>query len=268
MKICGNNALADGLIKGDDRVVYNLITLIRECPDARIFTDGRSYLTAQSNAQSPIWIYINSNADGKSEEQIFNILCDALKENGGLRINADEKFYGVLSRFSKMGGAEFSKRGTLCAYSAENVTIPTTKGTIIQADERFLKEIAKLNIVACADDNGEDLSNEQAMAWAKKYSASGNVYLWKDKDIVSMARVVEYAEFARLTSVVTKRSERGKGYAKMIVGELAASAIEKGLTPVLYTRAENPSSNRCYLGIGFKKRGEICEFSCYRKNIE
>ncbi|MDE7158217.1 MAG: GNAT family N-acetyltransferase, partial [Clostridiales bacterium] len=106
-----------------------------------------------------------------------------------------------------------------------------------------------------------ELTDEEAMQFAKAHANSGNLFLWLQNGVVSMARVVrDGTKFARLTSIVTERAARGNGYAKMLVGELSKRLLAEGLTPVLYARSENPSSNRCYLAIGFEKAGEICEF--------
>lgn len=263
MKIERDHPVIDELLNGKDEIVYNLVALIREQNGARLYSDGRSYLTAQSNADFPMWIYVNARADERTETELFSVLSEAMEGNARLSVNAQEGFAEkTLSLFAKRRGLKLMKRNPLIAYSIGNVREIPPAGGMIVSEEKYEKKIATLFRQGSVDDWDEDMTDEEAMGFAKANVNTGNLYLWVDGEVVSMARVVRYGgKFARLTAVVTERAARGKGYAKMLVGELSKRILAEGLTPVLYARSENPSSNRCYKNIGFEKAGEICEFT-------
>lgn len=66
---------------------------------------------------------------------------------------------------------------------------------------------------------------------------------------------------ARINTVVTERESRGNGYAGMLVSRMCEDLLEKGVEPMLYADAENPSSNRAYIKTGFEKVGDVTEYS-------
>lgn len=262
MKIQGDNPVIDELLSGNDRIVFNLVMLLRKQSDARLYTDGKSYLSAQADATRPLWLYANDNISQDAENEIFHVLTEALEESPRIKINAQaEHTENLLSRFAGERGFRFSKRCTMNAYAVRSVNEIPPVGEMIASEAKDIPEIAKLSQIATADDNGGELSDEEALRFARKHAETGDLFFWQDGDIVSMARVIRYGkEFARINSVVTKREARGKGYAKMLVGGIAKRLLAEGFTPVLYAHADNPSSNRCYLNCGFENYGTICEF--------
>lgn len=261
MKIKGDDPVVDQLLIGNDRIVFNLVLLLRTQDGARLYTDGKSYLSAQSDASRPLWLYTNGKVSQNAENEITEILSEALRENPCLKINAREGYTeSLLLRYAEEHGLRFSKRCTMNAYAVRSVNEISPVGQMIASEAKDIPEIAKLSQIATADDNGGNLSDEEALSFARKHAETGDLFFWRDGEIVSMARVIRYGKHARINSVVTKREARGKGYAKMLVGEIAKRLLKEGLTPVLYAHADNPSSNRCYLNCGFENYGEICEF--------
>ena len=79
MTIQGNNPAIDELLSGNDKIVYNLVSLIRGQDGAKLHTDGRTYLTAQSNGNCPAWLFVNAKANGQPENELFSVLSEALE---------------------------------------------------------------------------------------------------------------------------------------------------------------------------------------------
>lgn len=262
MKVQGNDPVIDKLLHGNDKVVFNLVAFIREESGARLYTDGRSYLTAQTNADCPMWVYVNAQADERTEQELFSVFSEAIRENACLSVNAQEGFAGeILSSFAKRFGLKLSKRNPLNAYFIREVREIAPVGKLVTSEEKYINDIAKLIQQAAIDDWDGSMTDEEAMQFAKAHANADNLYLWVHGGVISMARVVRYGSgFARITSVGTERAARGNGYAKMLVGEISKRLLAEGVTPVLYARAENASPNRCYQRIGFEKAGEISEF--------
>ncbi len=264
MTIQGNNPVVDRLLNGNDAIVYNLVAFIREQSGARLHTDGRSYLTAQTNFNCPMWVYVNAQADTRTEKELLAVFSEAIEENARLSINAQEGFTEkILSLFSAQHCLKLLKRKPLNVYFIRKIREVAPVGKLVVAEERYEKEIAKLIQQATVDDGDGELTDEDAMEFAKANANTGNLFLWRKENlVVSMARVVRYGgKYARLTSVVTERAARGNAYAKMLLGEVSKRLLAEGLTPVLYARSENPSSNSCYQNLGFEKAGEVCEFT-------
>jgi predicted GNAT family acetyltransferase len=91
---------------------------------------------------------------------------------------------------------------------------------------------------------------------------SHDLFLWSDGGVVAMARIANKGnKYARINTVVTNREHRGKGYAKMLVGDICKQLLEQGLIPMLYADARNPSSNSTYQKIGFREVGKISEYT-------
>ena len=265
MQIQGNDKVIDELLTGKDEVIFNLIQLIRAQQGACLYTDGKSYLAAQSGMDLPLWLYVAPREGEKSEREIFDLLSRATEKVGRLSVNAKEEFAGkLLTRFAERNGFTLTKRNPMNVYAVKEVNSVPPVGRMIAPSEEHEVTVAILIQQAAADDNDRVLTEEQAIQFASVHLNTGNLYLWEDGAVVSMARVVYYGKYARITSVVTERASRGKGYAKMLVGELAERMLKKGLIPVLYARSENPSSNRCYQGLGFEKAGEVTEFKLER----
>lgn len=63
--------------------------------------------------------------------------------------------------------------------------------------------------------------------------------------------------FFQIGGVVTKKAERGKGYAKRVISSLCKNFFEKEIgTAILYVDKDNIAALKVYEAIGFKKVGE------------
>lgn len=260
MKVQGNDRIIDKLL-GKDGELFNLVAFIREQPFAAIYTDGNSFLTAQTSPFAPMWIW----TDGNPGSGLYEVLSEAVNNNVKLRINARDLAENTLLSFAKENGLELVKGAMLKAYSGGSLKKVQKKGSMIEArpeHESLIKELIK---IASLDAGGVVMTDEEAADFAKKHSRSGNLFLWQDKEIVSMARIIKYGVYGRISAVVTVRTARGRGYAKMLVGGLAERLISEGLVPVLYAHADNLSSNACYSHLGFEMKGGICEYTIKQK---
>jgi RimJ/RimL family protein N-acetyltransferase len=93
----------------------------------------------------------------------------------------------------------------------------------------------------------------------RDHIASGRVGLWVDQDDrpVSMA----YASPAnggvtRISGVWTPRELRGHGYASGVVAALSTEQLDLGHACVLFTDLANPTSNKIYQAMGYRRIGD------------
>ena len=104
--VTGNDIIINKMITGDNEIIFNLIFLIRSDKNAAIFTDDRSYIVAQTNLHTPIWIYLNDRADMETENELVQILSDLIEKNKNVwYAYSDEELNKILtddSTFVKM----------------------------------------------------------------------------------------------------------------------------------------------------------------------
>ena len=90
--------------------------------------------------------------------------------------------------------------------------------------------------------------------------SESELYLWVDGDVCAIARIAfRDEEYARINSVYTAKSKRGRGYAGALVSALSQMIIESGLTPTILADESNPVSNSLYSSLGFECVGKIYE---------
>lgn len=221
---------AFGMLREADWAAFNLLLLLRDCPGARMQTDGRTCLLAQSGPGFPLWIYLAKAPEG-----------DLARE---LRVHMP-----------------------LIAYTCPRIQEGPRVGRLARPRAGCAQAIADLAQVFAEDGEGQALPREEALRWAAQREADPDCFLWEvEGEIVALARVAHRGScpagrFARINAVVTACAHRCRGYARMLVREISRECLEQGWTPMLYTDARNPASNRSYAGAGFVRQGEIAEYA-------
>jgi GNAT superfamily N-acetyltransferase len=84
---------------------------------------------------------------------------------------------------------------------------------------------------------------------------TGRVYVWVDDDTpvnVTAASVATYG-VSRIGPVYTPRDHRGRGYASAAVYAVSRLLRETGERPCLFTDQANPTSNKIYEAIGYRR---------------
>jgi len=106
------------------------------------------------------------------------------------------------------------------------------------------------------------LSDEEALAWARRGIGKGEVYLWvlSDGVIVSMlATTRPVSRVISIASVYTPPELRGQGYASRSVAALSQHLLDSGWQRCsLFTDLSNPTSNSIYQRIGYRP---VCDFN-------
>jgi len=94
--------------------------------------------------------------------------------------------------------------------------------------------------------------------------AAGEVVVWEvDGDVVSMAAAVPHAgALSRVQLVYTPPELRGHGFASACVAALTARDLATpGFRCMLFTDLENPTTNRIYQAIGYRRVGTLASVS-------
>lgn len=93
----------------------------------------------------------------------------------------------------------------------------------------------------------------EAQMIAEQKIARAELYLWEDKEIVSMAATTRPSRHGiTVNFVYTPEEHRCKGYATSCVARLSARMLEQGYQFCsLFTDLRNPTSNKIYQRIGY-----------------
>jgi predicted GNAT family acetyltransferase len=115
-------------------------------------------------------------------------------------------------------------------------------------------------VVGFSQDIGEEADG---VAVARRRIGAKQVYLWEDRQPVSMAGWSgKTAHGVRVNLVYTPVANRGNGYATAGVAALSALLLAEGNQfCCLYTDLANPTSNSIYRRIGYRP---VCDAALYR----
>ena len=251
------------LLDENARVTMNLFELILENPKSRAWSDQAQFLICQTNAQTPVWAWLSETMDSKTATQAAAIIAARIAENATVHLNVSPRQgAAVLRNICKDYGFEPRKIMDMNAYICRKLVLPKNHGFAAQPSETDKAAVAALLRQLVEDGEGQTISPEAADAFAAAAVGSNQLSLWQDNGVCAMAMLAHCtATTARINTVVTDRARRGCGYAGMLTAHICAELLAKGVVPMLYVDAANPSSNREYRKIGFEKVGEVTEYT-------
>ncbi len=254
------------LLTGPDEVTYNLFSLIAESDEALAFTDGETCLIAQSNARTPLWLYLKERAAGALAEELSAVVTERLAANPRLLVTTHPEWgEEIMARAAAKLGLSIQTRKSLIAYACRRVIPVAARGEIAAPTEADIPAMANLRREMAVDAGGDEMPPDVAEAFARSQVGSDRLFLWKDAGMtVSMAKIAHQGpRYARINTVVTSREARCRGYAGMLVSAVANRLLAAGLTPMLYADADYPASNRAYRKIGFEETGRVTTFATF-----
>lgn len=267
-RIRGNDNIFSKLIRGSDEVTYNLFYLIREDENGYIVTDDKSYIIAQSNNKTPMWVWTTKD-HLESKSEIAQIIEEHIKLNSQLKVVGNEKcLEGILKSASEKADVQFSINMPMNAYYCTEVNHIDKSGKLVIPDRKYRNRMAELIYEMVFDALKMDISKEECYKFADNNADSKNLFLWQNenKEIVSMANIShKNSKYARINDVVTDRTKRNKGYGAMLVSSVSDYLLNENIIPILYADARNSVSNSLYLKIGYKKAGEVTEYQFHEK---
>lgn len=185
-----------------------------------------------------------------------------LAENPKLKLNAEEKYItNILNKVSLQTGISYSIKMPMNVYACFEINNVIKKGHRVLPTKKYKNDIACLIREMVYDAENIEISEKDALDFARSMENSNLLNLWYDEKIISMALIAHKSnKYARINTVVTERAERGKGYAGMLISEMSTELHGENLIPMLYADARNMASNAAYQKIGYIKQGEITEF--------
>ena len=100
---------------------------------------------------------------------------------------------------------------------------------------------------------GEKIDVEKSRIIVDNYLSDASLYVWVNRQIVSMARKARATDHGIVvTAVFTPLQFRNQGYATSLVHDLSARLLNDYKFCALYTDLDNPTSNSIYQRIGYR----------------
>jgi len=104
----------------------------------------------------------------------------------------------------------------------------------------------------------DEITRAEAEEDAYKRINLGEIYVWENEELLSMAASARPTENGiTVNHVFTPRHLRKRGFARSCVAALSKLLLNKYKFCTLFTDLENPTSNKIYKEIGYK---EVCAF--------
>jgi uncharacterized protein len=148
-------------------------------------------------------------------------------------------------------------------YELREVTPPSHSpaGYLRPAGPADLDRVADWHLAFTQEALGQGSLEESRKTVARRV-AVGDIFLWEDRQPVSMAfRARPTPHGCTVTGVYTPPDLRGHGYASACVAALSQRLLDSGkLFCNLFTDLANPTSNSIYQKIGYQP---VCDFTEY-----
>ena len=258
-----NDYVFDLLMNDSDRIVYNLFYLIRSDRSSFIVTDDKYYIYAQNSRRAPHWLFIKSEPDEKSFEELVAVIAGMIKLNPLLEINGNAEYIRpILDAIAERYNMSYSSVLDMKVYSTNEIKPISPVGKMIQPSEIHRQIITDYVRDMSDDKTGYFMPTNDIDKFVSSLINSTSLYLWENERIVSMARVAHKTDkFARINTVFTDDNSRGKGYTRMLIGEITKAILDDGLTPVIYADVTDTDLTDAYTAIGYKCYGNITQFA-------
>lgn len=240
----------------------NLFHLILSDERALAWSDGAHFLAAQSNERTPLWLYLAPSLPEEAVRQAAQCVASRLCLTPELQLVAEpERVAPVLGCLERTHALRLEAGMPMIAYACRRVYMPPCRGEMVAPEAAHQAAMASLLTQLVEDGEGQSLPAQEAARFAQAMVGSDALRLWVDGQVCAMAMVTHRAPaVARINTVVTERTLRGRGYAGMLVAQMCEELLAEGVTPMLYADARNPSSNRAYRKIGFEPVGTVTEY--------
>ena len=254
--------LAERRLTAEERVCFDLFSLILEREDALCRSDGAHCLLAQSREDTPLWVWLAQELPEAAEDEAAACLAESLARCPALHVTLDPgRGQGVPRKAAERSGLTPETVLPMNVYACRKLQPLPLRGRTVVPREEHRPVMAALLRQMALDAEGQEVPEAAAADFAQAMVGSDRLLLWEDGDIRAMAMIAHTGGgMGRINTVVTERNSRGRGYAGMLTAALCEKLLAQGLTPMLYADAGNPSSNRAYQKIGMEARGQVTEY--------
>lgn len=247
-----------------DEVPYNLVYRVLDSDQALKWktADGRLIFACTPGWNG--WLWISRTLPPADRAVYIRTLIDRLADEPLLPgvTGEPETAEAFAQAYAAEKNLTYRPHMKLESYHCPAVRQPgRTAGGCRLAEARDLETVAAFMAGFSKDAHDVDSDSDSQRQAAAGMIGTGNLYLWEANGaVVSMANIAHRSpRHGRINAVYTPRERRNRGYAGALVATLSEMLLREGLTPMLYTDAANPSSNRAYRKVGFIEMGSILD---------
>ena len=243
---------------GEDVCTFSMLYRILGGKCTKTVTDHKRVIMCLSVSPFPVWVWVAPDADAAELSRV----CDTLLAE----FPPEAHSYNVglpLSRALLEKDPSLRVKVRLLGYHCRKAIAPGKRASGLCSPVREEEtELAAAWYQAmhaeCA--LNEKISMEKARENVSRYIETKSMFFWRDENGVPKAMCGVSADElgGYISHVYTEPAARRQGYAGNLVHAMAASLLELGKTPMLYTDADYAASNACYTQIGFELQGELC----------
>ncbi|MCR5022875.1 MAG: GNAT family N-acetyltransferase [Lachnospiraceae bacterium] len=252
------------MMSENEEILFNIFFRVLESDDSFWASDEKSYIIGQTNESMPLWIWISGQADEEAYRKMESVLEERLDLNPKLRVTGDEKrVEKLLDRVAAKKNVHYNSLVPMVIYRCDKVTNPKkATGHSIYSDETHKPILERFITGMVHDLEHRPMNDGEAEGFAEAVAGSENLFLWEDEgEPVSMAMIAHRTpQYARINTVYTDNTKRGKGYAGALMGEVTQRVLDEGRIPMLYTEQDNVCSNATYRRVGYQCVGELVEY--------
>ena len=239
-------------------VMESILLNAEKYPAPKIFSNFQNCVIVNSDPEHAVIVWTTD--DFHEKEELYNFIKNEFCSNKIFKIMAKKNFYDALLSSKKIPPLDIQ---TLGVYSCNKLNNIFYIGHPDQATAKEVKEVAQM-VVDFHIETGENKEAKLSdyLTYAQDFVTDPNFKVWRDEceKIVAIANNRINDRHPRIGCVYTKKEERGKSYAKMLVHYLTCQTLAQGKTAMLYTNFDYEPSNRCYQAIGYRLKNTIVNF--------
>lgn len=266
--IKNNNKIFNSDSFQKDKYKFSLILQNLNSENLELYSDEENYILCRGVKNMPTWIWTKDNFD-------ISLLPEIEKAISLYLLDVDTRFtckrelyeYLVRDNFEYLGDYYFEMGYLTCNETILPKKVDGYIDNVCEDDRDILvnfiydesREISDIKELSM------DEANDQFNKLLKM--KSGKYYVWKNDndEIVAQATYKIADGNAKIGSVYTTPSERGKGYAANLIYTITNELLNSGYHVSLYTDYKYIPSNRAYKNVGYKDNDVLINFSCLSK---
>ena len=147
------------------------------------------------------------------------------------------------------------------AFKLDGVTMPAFSGGRMRAVEKSDEPLALDWMRAFNQEALGEVDEQECRKLVASLLKRRCLFFWEDPLPVSMAAATRPTRNGiTINAVYTPPAHRGKGYASNCVASLSKNMLDKGHRfCALFTDLKNPTSNKIYQAIGYRKVADFVE---------
>lgn len=245
-----------------DNYTFEVLSKILKGECDLIRSNHDNLILCHSESHYPVWIWTPDNATDEAKENAWKLVCELRPLANGYRYNLK---YELAEYFIKRAAGEGVSAGILMnmfVYDCPSPIVPDTvsDGGIYCCTTDDEEEAAAIIPHFYMETGEAKPSYQYCLGKVRNYIAAKGFFFWKNINgkTVACGSYKLNGKYALISNVYTFPDERRRHYAQNLVYQISLKVSEMGYIPMLYTNADYPASNACYVKIGYIQRGKLC----------